>query len=166
MIENIIITLVAGFAGALFKVLADRYSKSKAERDLGMASDYLKLADMTGAQLEKKINQINVLESKIEAIQEARKKREIEIQSEHDELKVRIQSDLMETRELRADYASAQKRIIKLEDMVIKLSEYADTMKNAMQKAEIPVPLNGELMESVYKLKLQREEIKRLRGDK
>lgn len=82
---------------------------------------------------------------------------------EIDELKVKIQSDLMETRNLRADYASAQKRIIKLEDMAIKMGEYIDTMKTKMQEAGMGVPLNGDLMESVYRLRLKRDEAEQLR---
>jgi uncharacterized protein (UPF0335 family) len=42
---------------------------NKRARDAGLASDYLKIADMTGEQLEKKINKINVLEKDIEALQ-------------------------------------------------------------------------------------------------
>jgi uncharacterized protein (UPF0335 family) len=46
-----------------------QWISNKKARDAGLASDYLKIADMTGEQLEKKINKINVLEKDIEALQ-------------------------------------------------------------------------------------------------
>jgi chromosome segregation ATPase len=66
------------------------------------------------------------------------------------------QQDLEETQRLRNDYAIAQKQIIKLEDLAIGLGEYVDTIKKALQKAEIPLPLNGALLESVLRLKAER----------
>jgi TolA-binding protein len=42
---------------------------TKRARDAGLVSDYIKIADMTGEQLEKKINQINVLEKQVESLQ-------------------------------------------------------------------------------------------------
>jgi hypothetical protein len=155
-LTTIFLTICGGLVGALSQVLIARYSKNKQERDSGLVSDYIKITDMTGAQLERKINQINKLESEIEAIKDARSKRDIESQKERDELKVRIQSDLMETQRLRNDYAVAQKQILKLEDMAIKLGEYVDTMKNAMQEAGIDLKLNGELLDSVMRLKAAR----------
>jgi Spy/CpxP family protein refolding chaperone len=156
-ILNLLITaLIAAAAGAITPVLAARYAKRKEERDSGLVSDYIKITDMTGAQLERKINQINKLEADIELIKEARIKRDIESQKERDELKARIQSDLIETQRLRNDYAQAKKQIIKLEDMAIKLAEYVDTMKNAMQEVGIDLKLNGELLDSVIRLKAAR----------
>jgi hypothetical protein len=151
-----ITSLLSALMGALTPVLIARYSKRKEERDSGLVSDYIKITDMTGAQLERKINQINKLEADIELIKEARIKRDIESQKERDELKARIQSDLMETQRLRNDYAVAQKQILKLEDMAIKLGEYVDTMRHAMQEAGIDVKLNGELLDSVMRLKAAR----------
>jgi Spy/CpxP family protein refolding chaperone len=161
-ILNLLITaLIAAAAGAITPVLVARYAKRKEERDSGLVSDYIKITDMTGAQLERKINQVNKLEADIEVIKEARIQRDIETQKERDELKARIQSDLIETRGLRNDYAQAKKQIIKLEDMAIKLGEYVDTMRHAMQEAGIDVKLNGELLDSVIRLKAAR----RARGE-
>lgn len=64
--------------------------------------------------------------------------------------------DLEETRRLRNDYAVAQKQIVSLEDLVIRAGDYIDKMKTAMQKAGIELPLNGELLESVLRLKAER----------
>jgi Spy/CpxP family protein refolding chaperone len=158
LLNYAITAIIAAVAGALTPVLIARYSKNKQERDSGLVSDYIKITDMTGAQLERKINQINKLEAEIEAIKASRAQRDVETQKERDELKVRIQSDLMETQSLRNDYAQAKKQIIKLEDLAIKLGEYVDKMKNAMQAANIDVPLNGELLDSVMRLKAARAE--------
>lgn len=70
---------------------------TRKSRDAGLVSDYLKIADMTGEQLEKKINQINVLEKDVESLQaqitairlDARNK-EIELTSVIDALKAYI----------------------------------------------------------------------------
>src|SRR5215213_7524433 len=116
-IQTVIIALIGSVGGAISTILIARYSKNKQERDSGLASDYLKIADMSGLQLEKKINQVDRLEAEIEKIKEARRIRDIETQHERDELKAKIQSDLMETQglisetqRLRNDYARAQKQ--------------------------------------------------------
>ena len=46
-----------------------QWVSSRRSRDAGLASDYLRIADMTAEQLEKKINQINILEKHAEAQQ-------------------------------------------------------------------------------------------------
>jgi hypothetical protein len=157
-LTTIFLTICGGLVGALSQVLIARYSKNKQERDSGLVSDYIKITDMTGAQLERKINQVNKLETEIEAIKAARTERDIASQKEREELQVRIQSDLMETQWIRNEYAVAKKQIIKLEDLAIKLGEYVDKMKTAMQAANIDVPLNGELLDSVMRLKAARAE--------
>ncbi len=153
--------LVAGMIGAFTQVVIARYSKPKAERDSGLVHDYINIADMTGAQLERKINQIDKLEKEIDAIKEARAKREIESQAERDELKVKIQSDLIETREIRMQYLEAQKRIAKLEDSLLLAVKYID----AIDKGESPPQLNG-LLDSVRKMKLTREQQDLLKAGK
>jgi hypothetical protein len=165
-IGSLVTILISALAGALGSVLIARYSKSKQERDSGLVSDYINIADMTGAQLERKINQVDRLEVEIEAIKKARAERDIETQKERDELKARIQADLIETTRLRNEHAQAQGQIVKLEDMVIKMGDYIDKMKTAMQDANIPVPLNGELLDTVEKLKLSVEERRKLAGGK
>jgi hypothetical protein len=72
------------------------------------------------------------------------------------ELERKIKQDMSETQKLRNDYAVAQKQIISLEDLVIRAGDYIDKMKTAMQKAGIELPLNGELLESVLRLKAER----------
>jgi hypothetical protein len=106
------------------------------------------------------------LKSEIDKIKAASQKRAIETQAERNELKARIQADLMETDKLRLEYEQAQKQIVKLEDMAIKMGDYIDKMKTAMQEANIHVPLNGELLESVHRLKLSVEERRKLAGGK
>lgn len=61
------ITLLIALSSLAWNVV--QYINGKKSRDAGLASDYLKIADMTGDQLEKKINQINVLEHQIDSLQ-------------------------------------------------------------------------------------------------
>ena len=71
-------------------------------------------------------------------------------------LQAQITKDVEETQRLRNDYAVAQKQIVRLEELVIGAGDYIETMKSAMIKANIPLPLNGELLESVMRLKVER----------
>jgi chromosome segregation ATPase len=114
LIKLAITAIIGAVGGALTPILIARYSKSREERDSGLVVDYIKIADMTGAQLEKKINQINHLEQKVQDIQDARRAREIETQAERDELQARIQADLIETRGMRADYLELKKEVAEL----------------------------------------------------
>lgn len=78
------------------------------------------------------------------------------LQRETDE---KYQRDLVETQRLRNEYAIAKKQIVHLEDMVIHAGEYIDKIKVAVQSIPgIDLPLNGELMESVMRLKAERAE--------
>jgi hypothetical protein len=176
-----ITSLLSALMGALTPILIARFSKTKQERagetrslDAKTEGEITKAAEsiaagstVTIANLIRSVEyqkqevaearaENEVLNQEIEAIKDARSKRDIESQKERDELKVRIQSDLMETQQLRNDYAVAKKQIIKLEDMAIKLGEYVDTMRHAMQEAGIDLKLNGELLDSVMRLKAAR----------
>jgi cellobiose-specific phosphotransferase system component IIB len=186
LLSTLITILISAVAGAVTPVLVARYSKTKQERagetkilDAKTEGEIAKAAEsiaagstVTIANLLRSVEyqkqevaeartENAALNEEIEKIKEARAKRDIESQKERDELKARIQSDLIETKRLRNDYAVAQKQIIKLEDMAIKLGEYVDTMKNAMQEAGIDLKLNGELLDSVIRLKAAR----RTRGE-
>jgi hypothetical protein len=167
--------IVAGLIGALTPILIARYQKTKEERDSGLVRDYITIADMTGAQLERKINRIDNLEKEIEAIKEARRLREIELAKERDELNARIKSELIDSKQIRADNVKLQKRVIeleaesaskeqhmvKMENTVLTLAKYV----NALDKGE-PLPKLNGLLESVEKMKLAREERERLKGGK
>lgn len=162
MFETIITAVVSSLLTVLGTVLIARYSKRKEERDTGLVSDYIKITDMTGAQLERKINQVDRLEAKIDA-------QDVEIETikeSREESKVKLKAALIESRDIRTDNAEKEKRITKLESMIVKQSEYIDEMKNAMQAANISVPLNGELLRSAYRLKLSIEERERLKAGK
>jgi len=76
--------------GALAAVLIARFSKTKAERESGLAADYLKLADMSGDQLEKRINLIGKLESRITELEDHRDKREKQFKLQQTALEERI----------------------------------------------------------------------------
>jgi hypothetical protein len=93
----------------------------------------------------------------IDAITEARRVRDIETQKERDELKARIQADLMETEGLR-------KQVVKLEDLAIRTGEYVDRILAEAKANGWKLPMNGELWDSVRKLKLSVEERRKLQG--
>lgn len=86
--------------------------------------------------------------------------------AEIDELKTKIQADLMDTRELRIENLDKEKRVNRLEAIAIRQSEYIDAQNTLLKAAGIPVPLNGELLESARRLKLSREERERLKAGK
>jgi hypothetical protein len=176
LLNYAITAIIAAVAGALTPVLIARFGKTKQERedesrslDAKTEGDIAKAAESIAAgstvaianllrSVEHQKAENQALSGEIEAIKEARARRDVETQKERDELKARIQSDLIETQRLRNDYAVAQKQILKLEDLAIALGEYVNTMKNAMQDAGIPVKLNGELLETVMRLKATRAE--------
>lgn len=54
-----------GLAGALGQILVARYSKSHKEKDVGLAKEYLSLANITADELEKRINLIAKLDDDI-----------------------------------------------------------------------------------------------------
>ena len=61
-----VVTAVVGAAvGSLGQILAARLSKSKHERDAGLAKEYLSLANITADELEKRINLIVKLDDDI-----------------------------------------------------------------------------------------------------
>jgi membrane-associated HD superfamily phosphohydrolase len=93
----------------------------------------------------------------INTIIEARRVRDIETQRERDELKARIQADLIETENLR-------KQVVKLEDLAIHTGEYVDRILSEAKANGWQLPMNGELMDSVRRLKLSIEERRRLAG--
>lgn len=106
------------------------------------------------------------LTKRIDAMEAEQEIHRIARNQEIDELKARIQSDLMDTKELRAEHAEKEKRINKLEMMVVKQSEYIDAQNTLLKEAGIPVPLNGELLRSAHRLKLSIQEREQLKGKK
>lgn len=130
-------------------------------------AEFTKRIDAQEKRIEVQEKKIDAQEAEIEAIKEARRAREIETQSERDELKVRIQSDLMETRELRANHDELKKKVRELnanqEKYLIEAAELKAAVealrvqnkaaKNVIQKLvqaleekQIPIPpLNGDL---------------------
>jgi regulator of replication initiation timing len=95
--------------------------------------------------------------TEIDAITESRRLRDIETQKERDELKQRIQSDVIETEGLR-------QQVVKLEALAIKTGEYMDRVVVEAKANGWKLPMNGELWESVQRLRLSVEERRRLAG--
>lgn len=58
-------TVISGIVGAVTAILIARLSKSKAQRDVEIAKEYLSLAGITADELEKRINLISKLDSDI-----------------------------------------------------------------------------------------------------
>jgi regulator of replication initiation timing len=95
--------------------------------------------------------------TEIDAITESRRLRDIETQKERDELKQRIQSDVIETEGLR-------QQVVKLEALAIKTGEYMDRVVVEAKANGWKLPMNGELWESVQRLRLSVEERRKLSG--
>lgn len=55
-------TTVSGLVGAIAAILVARLSKSKAQRDVEVAKEYLSLAGITADELEKRINLVSKLD--------------------------------------------------------------------------------------------------------
>jgi regulator of replication initiation timing len=102
--------------------------------------------------------------TEIDAITESRRLRDIETQTERDELKARIHSDLMETQKLREDNTQLQAQVGKLEELAIKTGEYMDRVVVEAKANGWKLPMNGELWDSVQRLRLSREERRKLQG--
>jgi regulator of replication initiation timing len=97
--------------------------------------------------------------AEIDKITESRRVRDIETQKERDELKERIKNDMTETEGLR-------KQVVKLEDLAIRTGEYVDRILAEAKANGWKLPMNGELWDSVRRLKLAVEERRRLAGGK
>ena len=166
--------------GGLIQFLVDRFKKNKAERDSGLVSDYIKITDMTGAQLERKINQVDRLELKIATMETEREAQRVarnaeiaEIKSAHaaqiTELQVRITDNGIET----------QKKIVEVQEQAKEANRKYRIIKGiaikvirALQENDPPIPipeLNGDIAdlgESAKDLPLTPEQRARLKAGK
>jgi hypothetical protein len=174
-IFEIIKLVIAALAGAVGSVLIARLSKTPTERkgesrsldaktegDIAKAAESIAAGNTTTIANMLRENEYWKLETaeariEIDAITEARRVRDIETQKERDELKARIQADLMETEGLR-------KQVVKLEDLAIRTGEYVDRILAEAKANGWKLPMNGELWDSVRKLKLSVEERRKLQG--
>jgi len=159
--HEIVTAFVSALLGALVPILIARYSKTKAERDSGLAMDYLKLADMSGEQLEKKINFISQMDQRINELEAKSTEQELEnvrlkeMRNERDDkieameahiaaLDAQIKRDLIETDELHKKYQ--------------KLKEFTESLIAALQKKGINLPeLDGGIPDSI-KFKWEKKE--------
>jgi hypothetical protein len=175
LFEFVVTALVGALGGALTPILVARFSKTAAERrgeslslDAKTESEITKAAEsiasgntITIANMlrENEYWKLETAESRkeIDAITEARRIRDIETQKERNELQARITSDLIETENLR-------KQVVKLEDLAIKTGEYVDRILEKAKENGWNIPLNGELMDSVRRLKLSAEQRRKLAG--
>jgi hypothetical protein len=173
--ELIKLVVAALVGGALAPILIARYSKTKPERegerkslDAKTESEITKAAESIASgntitianmlrENEYWKQEVTEARAEIDKIVEARRVRDIETQKERETLQARIQSDLIETEGLR-------KQVVKLEDLAIKTGEYVDRILAEAKANGWKLPMNGELWDSVRKLKLSIEERRRLAG--
>jgi len=177
----IIVTLISAVAGSILgPVLSARLSKTPQERK----DESRNLSAKTESEITKAAKEIadgstvavtNLLRSieylKLE-LGEARAENiklegEIDtIKTSREESQANLTAALIDSREIRADNAEKEKRITKLEKMIVNQGKYLDTVKTAAQEAGIKVPLNGEVMDSVRKMQFSIEERERLKAGK
>ena len=74
MQEIITIILTAVISGILSPIIVARFTKSKKEKDVSLAADYLKLADMTAEQLEKTLNKVSTLDKDMGVLERENRK--------------------------------------------------------------------------------------------
>jgi hypothetical protein len=177
LLGHLLTVLIGALAGALTPILIARFSKTPTERkgeskslDAKTENEIAKAAESIAAgstatitnllrDIEYQRREVAEARKEIDTIVEARRLRDIETQKERDELKARIQSDLIETEGLR-------RQVVKLEDLAIKTGEYVDRILAEAKEKGWSIPLNGELWDSVRRLKLSVEERRRLAGGK
>ncbi len=148
MIDTILTALFSSLFGALFAIAVARYSKTKAERDSGLASDYLKIADMSGEQLERKINQITLLEGRIDKqdtlIDELRSKN-AELLRDNQNLGARItKMQLEETERERAE----RERSRAIADQIEGLGNYIKVLIDTLRAHDIDIPPRPDILKN------------------
>lgn len=164
LVSTAIIAILGGLVGALSQVLVARFARTKQERDSGLASEYLKLADMSGDQLEKRINLIGKLEQKINDMDERRAKRDEEILVERNARDLEIAELKMHRRDRDEKIQDLERRVAEqgqrietdmndtrvLHEKYQKLKEFTETLIAALEKKGINLPeLNGGIPESI-----------------
>ena len=129
---------VIGFVG---QILVARFSKPKNQKDVELAEDYLKLADMTAEQLEKKLNKISELDKdlgvlerenrkmteEVEMMQKARKERDElfgALEARVAALQAQLDKDARDREELRRKFSELDSKYRILWQYMISLVEH------------------------------------------
>ena len=141
MNEIITIIVTAVVSGILSPIFVSRFSKSKKEKDVSLAADYLKLADMTVDQLEKKLNQISILDKdmgvlerenrklseEVEKMQAARKDRDelfSALEARVAALQAQLEKDARDREELRRKFSELDSKYRILWQYMISMVEH------------------------------------------
>ena len=143
----------------------------------GALSDALRFAQEERKEFEQRIDtlekrardtelRLQDTEGRLREAEARRIERERETEAERAELQARIQSELHDAKLLKIADAEKGQRIDKLERAMVNQGGYIDKLKTAMQAADIPVPLNGEVMDSVRRMQLSIAEREALKGGK
>ena len=153
--------VIADAADVASNALIDLITAFQSER-----VEFGKRLEVSEKKIEGQNKKIEEQAVEIEAIKESRKQNEIKFKAERDALEVRIQSDLMDSKNIRVENAELQKQVNQLESKFIRMAKYIDRQNEDMKKAGIPVTQNGELMDSVRRLQLSIEERAKLKAGK
>lgn len=157
--NELIAIIVSALAGSLGTILVARLSKSKREKEAGLVEGYIKLVDMTGDQLERKINQITKLDKDLGVVErENRKLKEQmdemgEIRKEKDELfealearvaglQAQLTQDARDRDELRRKLGELDSRYRALWQYLIALMEHMK--KNGVNPLDPPKELQSD----------------------
>ena len=182
--NTIITILVTAIATHFFpevgKFISARFSKTPQERK----DESKHLSAKTESEIVKSANEIaagstvavtNLLRAieylKLELVDARSENAKLEadvsaIKKSREESQANLTAALIESKDIRIDNIEKGKRIDQLERGMVNQGKYIDTLKTAMQKADIPVPLNGEVMDSVHRMQLSIEQRERLKAGK
>jgi chromosome segregation ATPase len=163
----IINTILGGFMGAVSAILVARLSKSRAQRDVEVAKEYLSLAGITADQLEARINLIGKLDTDVRKLENensdlqrqlndlkaqrvARDERMLELESQVTALQAQVDKDARDRDELR-------KKLGEYEFKNRVLWKYTIALLEHMKKHRIKPPLPPENLTDPDILKLVKE---------
>ena len=184
--ENIIVALVTA-AGMYFfpemgKFISARFSKTPQERtdesknlsaktegEIVRAANDLVAGSAAASKVvaENLLRSIEYLKLELSETRAENSKLETEIDTiklSREDTQVALKAALIESRDIRIENVEKEKRIGRLERAMINQGGYIDTLKTAMIKAGVDVPLNGEVMDSVRRMQLSIEQREALKG--
>jgi chromosome segregation ATPase len=161
-------TLVEGGAEAV-KAARELLAEQRTEIEEGQKARKEQAAEIEELKVGKKQRtaRIEDLESQVDDLvnqNETLVAKQLDTEKKLKETNEKQEENLEEIQRLRNDYANAQKQIInaqvqstKLEDTLIRAGEFIDKIKTAVQSIPgVDLPLNGELMDSILRLKAER----------
>jgi chromosome segregation ATPase len=166
--------IIGGILQAILgPVIAARFSKSRAEKDLDMSTGYIKLIDLSAEQLEKYLNLVTRLEVRTGEIEKAMRTLEVEnttLERQREErddrilsleekndalqaaiagLKKQIEIDTNVTERLRGEVHELRKQVAEGELRYKALKNYALDLLNALKNGKEPPAPPPDLSDSI-----------------